>query len=179
MPEFTQDELDAAVDEAHRLGLKVAVHASTLPATEMAVLAGVDSVEHGTWLTEETADRMAEKGTFWVPTCYVINSRPPDKDPLDDPYLPYEMRLEYELRKAKRWSESNLEQLPKTFKVVLARDIPIGAGTDSLGWAHTFGALPEELVALHCPFHPPAPTLQARALAAEPNPAVLGLAALP
>ena len=114
----------------------------------MAVLAGVDTLEHGTWLTEETADRMAVQGTFWVPTCYIINSHEHEKDPLDDPNLPHATRIEFELRKATRWSKSNREELPRTFKKVLARDIAIGAGTDPLSWGHTFGALPEELVLL-------------------------------
>jgi imidazolonepropionase-like amidohydrolase len=114
----------------------------------MAVRAGVDTLEHGTWLTEETADRMADQGTFWVPTCYIINSPKPKKDPLDDPNLPYAMRVELQHRKAVRWSESNREELPKTFEKVLKKDIAIGAGTDPLGWAHSFAALPEEAALL-------------------------------
>jgi imidazolonepropionase-like amidohydrolase len=147
-PEYTQEELDAAVDEAHRLGRRIACHAATLPATDMAVKAGVDTLEHGTWMTDETADRMEDQGTFWVPTCYIIHSPKPKKDPLEDPNLPYAMRVEFELRKATRWAESNLEELPITFEKVLKRDIPIGAGTDPLGAAHTFAALPEEAMYL-------------------------------
>ena len=114
----------------------------------MAVQAGVDTLEHGTWLTDETADRMAVQGTFWVPTCYIIDVPRPKEDPLENPNLPYAMRVEFELRKATRWRESNQEELPRTFEKVLKRDIPIGAGTDSLGWAHAFAALPEEVAHL-------------------------------
>ena len=46
-PEFSQEELDAGVAEAHRLGYKVACHAAIMPAAKMAVLAGVDTLEHG------------------------------------------------------------------------------------------------------------------------------------
>lgn len=67
-PEFTQEELDAAVDEAHRLGKKVAVHASLRPAIQMSIQAGVDTIEHGTFLTLEDANRMGEKGIVWIPT---------------------------------------------------------------------------------------------------------------
>jgi len=147
-PEYTQEELDAAVDEAHRLGRRVACHAATLPGTGMAVQAGVDTLEHGTWLTDETADRMADQGTVWVPTCYIINSPKSTKDRLEDPNLPYAMRIELEFRKSVRWADANLEELPKTFEKVLKRGIAIGAGTDSLSWMHVFAALPEEVAFL-------------------------------
>ena len=68
LPEFTQEELDAAVDEAHRLGAKVAVHAGTQPSIQMCINAGVDTIEHGTFLTTEQARSMARKGIAWVPT---------------------------------------------------------------------------------------------------------------
>lgn len=68
LPEFTQEELDAAVDEAHRLGAKVAVHAGTQPSIQMCIDAGVDTIEHGTFLTVEQARTMAQKGIAWVPT---------------------------------------------------------------------------------------------------------------
>ncbi|MET3289231.1 UNVERIFIED_CONTAM: imidazolonepropionase-like amidohydrolase [Brevibacillus sp. OAP136] len=67
-PEFTQEELDAAVDEAHRLGRKCCVHASLQPAIQMAIDAGFDTIEHATFLTVEQARQMAEKGQVWVPT---------------------------------------------------------------------------------------------------------------
>ncbi|MEJ8544976.1 metal-dependent hydrolase family protein [Brevibacillus borstelensis] len=67
-PEFTQEELDAAVDEAHRLGRKCCVHASLQPAIQMAIDAGFDTIEHATFLTVEQARQMTEKGQVWVPT---------------------------------------------------------------------------------------------------------------
>ncbi|MCL2497098.1 MAG: amidohydrolase family protein [Symbiobacteriaceae bacterium] len=67
-PEYTQEELDAAVDECHRLGKKVAVHAGTQPSIQMCIDAGFDTIEHGTWLTVEQARTMQAKGLVWVPT---------------------------------------------------------------------------------------------------------------
>ncbi len=67
-PEFTQEELDAAVDEAHRLGRKCCVHASLQPAIPMAIQAGFDTIEHATFMTVDQAKQMAEKGLVWVPT---------------------------------------------------------------------------------------------------------------
>jgi len=67
-PEFTQEELDAAVHEAHRVGKKLAVHAGTQPSIQMAIDAGFDTIEHGTHMTVEQAHQMKEKGIVWCPT---------------------------------------------------------------------------------------------------------------
>lgn len=68
IPEYTQEELDAAVDEAHRVGRKIAAHAGSQPSIGMCIDAGFDTIEHGTFLTEDQARQMAEKGIVWVPT---------------------------------------------------------------------------------------------------------------
>ncbi len=72
--EMTDDEVEAAIDEAHRLERRVAAHTSGGPSVTMAVRAGLDSVEHGHWIDEATADLMAERGTFYVPTL-LVNER--------------------------------------------------------------------------------------------------------
>jgi imidazolonepropionase-like amidohydrolase len=74
MPEYRQEELDAAVDEAHRLGFRVACHAGIMPGAKMAILAGVDTIEHGTHLTNECRELMAERGTFLIPTMIAYHS---------------------------------------------------------------------------------------------------------
>jgi imidazolonepropionase-like amidohydrolase len=66
--QLTDGELAAIVDEAHRLGRKVAAHAHPDAAARAAVRAGVDSIEHGSFLTEETLALMKAKGTYLVPT---------------------------------------------------------------------------------------------------------------
>ena len=68
IPEYTQEELDAAADEAHRRGYKIAVHAGTHPAIQMCIEAEFDTIEHGTFLTEEQARQMAVNGIAWTPT---------------------------------------------------------------------------------------------------------------
>jgi imidazolonepropionase-like amidohydrolase len=65
--EMLPDELEAAVETAHHNGLRVASH-SREPATYRSVKAGVDSIEHGYGLKDETIKLMAKKGTFYVPT---------------------------------------------------------------------------------------------------------------
>jgi imidazolonepropionase-like amidohydrolase len=72
--EMTDAEVQAAIEEAHRLERHVAAHTSGGPSVTMAVRAGLDSVEHGHWIDDETADLMAERGTFYVPTL-LVNER--------------------------------------------------------------------------------------------------------
>jgi imidazolonepropionase-like amidohydrolase len=66
----TQEELNAAVEEAHRLGKKVACHTYMTPAVKMAIVAGVDTIEHSA-PTKEEIDLMVEKGIAWDPTLQV------------------------------------------------------------------------------------------------------------
>ncbi|GKX28331.1 amidohydrolase [Vallitalea longa] len=67
-PEVNQEEIDAAVREAHARGRKVAVHAHGNTAIKRSVLAGVDSIEHGVFNSEDIMKLMIERGTFLVPT---------------------------------------------------------------------------------------------------------------
>jgi imidazolonepropionase-like amidohydrolase len=68
---FTEDEMKAMVDEAHRLGHRVAAHAMGREGIESSLKAGVDSIEHGYGLDDELMDRMVRQGTYWCPTIYV------------------------------------------------------------------------------------------------------------
>ncbi len=67
-PQFTDEELRAVVATAKDYGMTVAVHAHGTEGIKRAVLAGVDSIEHGTYMTDEVIALMKEKGTYWVPT---------------------------------------------------------------------------------------------------------------
>ena len=69
---FTQEELDAAVDEAHSWGRVVGAHAIGPEGIIRAVRAGVDSIEHGSMLSAEGARLMKERGAFHVPTISAI-----------------------------------------------------------------------------------------------------------
>ncbi len=66
--QFTQGELNNIVDIARDYGLKVMAHASSDQAVKLAVRAGVNSVEHGYFISEASLGEMAEKGTAWIPT---------------------------------------------------------------------------------------------------------------
>jgi imidazolonepropionase-like amidohydrolase len=71
MVNFTDEEAKAIVDEAHRLGKKVAAHAIGSDGIAAALRAGVDTIEHGDGLTDALMDEMAKKGVYWVPTLTV------------------------------------------------------------------------------------------------------------
>ncbi len=67
-PQFTDEELAAIVATAKDYGMRVAVHAHGTEGMKRAVLAGVDSIEHGTFMTDEVMTLLKERGTYWVPT---------------------------------------------------------------------------------------------------------------
>ena len=71
---YTEEEIKTAVDEANRAGLRVAVHAFNDEVTQVAVRAGVTSVEHGFNLSEETLRMMKEKGVWLVDTTFAEGS---------------------------------------------------------------------------------------------------------
>ncbi len=68
--QYTLEELKAIVEEAHRLGRKVAAHAHGAQGILWATQAGVDSIEHGTYLNQENIAAMREHGTYFVATAY-------------------------------------------------------------------------------------------------------------
>jgi imidazolonepropionase-like amidohydrolase len=71
-PQLTQDELNALVDQAHTQRRKAAAHSHGAEAAKRAVRAGIDSIEHGSFLDDEALRLMKEKGTFYVPTLMAV-----------------------------------------------------------------------------------------------------------
>jgi imidazolonepropionase-like amidohydrolase len=69
--QYSDEELDAIVDEAHRAGLRVAAHAHGDDGIRACIRAGVDCIEHGSLAADETLELMIERGTFLVPTSYL------------------------------------------------------------------------------------------------------------
>src|ERR1700736_5264837 len=67
-PELSQEEMNAIVEEAHHWGRKVAAHCHGDAAAKMAVLAGADSIEHGSFMKPDTLAMMRDKGVYLVPT---------------------------------------------------------------------------------------------------------------
>lgn len=118
--EMTDEEIFAAIDEAHRLERKVAAHTSGGPAITKAVKWGLDTVEHGHWVDEETAGLMAEKGAYYIPTL-LVNERNFD-------FTPEQMGVS---RQAWAWLEKAREDKWKSLKLVRKAGVKIGCGTDA------------------------------------------------
>ena len=71
LAQYSPEEMKAIVDTAHGLGRKVAAHAHGAGGIKYAVLAGVDSIEHGSYINDEDIALMKERGTYLVPTVYL------------------------------------------------------------------------------------------------------------
>lgn len=67
-PQLSMEEMEAAVTEAHKAGKKTATHAQGTEGIKNAILAGIDSVEHGIFLDEEAIQMMIDRGVYLVPT---------------------------------------------------------------------------------------------------------------
>jgi imidazolonepropionase-like amidohydrolase len=72
---YTPQEISVLVDESHSLGRKVAMHAYTSEAVRVSVNAGVDTIEHGTFLNDEVRRMMVEHGVFLIPTLQIFSKR--------------------------------------------------------------------------------------------------------
>jgi imidazolonepropionase-like amidohydrolase len=74
LPQFSQEELEAAVTSAKEMGLKTMVHANGVAPVETALKAGCDSIEHGFFMGRDNLARMADQGTVWVPTAVTMQA---------------------------------------------------------------------------------------------------------
>ena len=119
-PQFTLEEVDAVVKAAKDYGMWVAVHAHGPQGMKRAVLAGVDSVEHGTFMTEEIMDLMISNGTYYVPTISA-GEFVAAKSKIDN-YFPEIVRPK---------AASVGPQIGATFKKAHERGVKIAFGTDA------------------------------------------------
>ena len=119
-PQFTADEVEAVVDAAKDYGMWVAVHAHGSVGMKRAVIAGVDSVEHGTFMTTEVMDLMIKNGTFYVPTISA-GEFVADKSKIDN-YFPEIVRPK---------AASVGPQIGSTFSKAYKRGVKIAFGTDA------------------------------------------------
>jgi imidazolonepropionase-like amidohydrolase len=122
--QYSQAELDALVQEAHRHGLKVAAHAHGTEGIKAAVRAGVDSIEHGSMLDDEAIALMKEHGTFLVPTDYLTEA-------MDTPRLPPPIRKK---------AETVLPLAQTSHQKAIAAGVKIAYGTDAGVYPHGLNA---------------------------------------
>lgn len=124
-PQFTDEELEAIVSVAADYGMRVAAHAHGAEGMRRAVLAGVASIEHGTYMTEEVMDLMIERGVWYVPTI-LAGDWVAEKAEVDG-FFP-------ELVRPKAAAIGPL--IGETFARAYARGVPIVFGTDTGVSAH-------------------------------------------
>jgi imidazolonepropionase-like amidohydrolase len=130
------DELSVAVREAHKAGKKVAVHVYPAKGIEICLDAGIDTIEHGSFLTPELAKRMASQGAFLVPTLSVFQAMHGRQN---EPTT-----MEFIRRKTAQVVEASQQAV----KIAKANGVKIGAGTDSGGPWHPHGSIVKEIEAL-------------------------------
>jgi len=124
-PQLTQEELNAIVDEAHALRRKTAAHAHGAEAAKRAIRAGIDSIEHGSFLDDEALDMMKQHGTYLVPTLMAVQGI---QEQLDrGVYMP--PAIEAKARAA-------IAAVHVTFQRALAKGVKIGLGTDAGVYRH-------------------------------------------
>ncbi|GAA1152623.1 amidohydrolase family protein [Nesterenkonia lutea] len=132
-PNYTVEELGAIVDEAHSLGLPVAAHAHSREGIRRSLFAGVDSIEHGTYLDDELREVMVEQGTYLVPTL-LISAEVRDKPP-GSVVSPEAQRAMGDIL------DHQIEQVAKAHQA----GVKIAFGTDSSGNVCEFGRHAREL----------------------------------
>jgi len=124
-PQLTQAELDAIVDEAHALRRRVATHAHGAEAAKRAIKAGVNSIEHGSFLDDEALDMMKQRGTYLVPTLMAVQGLQEQLD--KGVYLPPAIAAK---------ARAAIAALRSTFQRAIAKGVKIGLGTDAAVYAH-------------------------------------------
>lgn len=132
--QWDREELSFLVTEAHAAGLKVMAHANSDRGTALAVQCGVDSLEHGYFISRKTLSQMAQRGIAWVPTI-----------------IPVAVQLKAPCKH--KYNQAQLAVIEKTCRhqqsmVAMARElgVTVGAGTDAGASGVRHGvSYPEEL----------------------------------
>jgi len=124
-PQLTQEELNAIVNEAHALHRKTAAHAHGAEAAKRAIRAGIDSIEHGSFLDDEDLDLMKQRGTYLVPTLMAAQGLQEKFD--RNIYMPPAIAAKAHLA---------INSMHGTFQRALAKGVNIGLGTDAAVYPH-------------------------------------------
>lgn len=114
-PTFSLDELKAAVDEAHSAGRLVAAHATTAEGMRRAIVAGVDTIEHGYGGTDEVFKLMAQHGVAFLPTLTAEEAYSEYFNGYKRGTTPY---------------TSGMDNALRAFKLAMANGVTIGNGSD-------------------------------------------------
>jgi imidazolonepropionase-like amidohydrolase len=128
--QYSDEELVAIADEAHRAGLRVAAHAHGDDGIRAAIEAGIDCIEHGSLMSDETMALMIERGTFLVATTYLA-------DGMDTSHAPPELQAK---------AAEVFPRARATISKAIERGVRIACGTDAPAIPH--GRNARELLAL-------------------------------
>lgn len=128
--QYSDEELAAVVDEAHRAGLRVAAHAHGDAGIRTAIRVGIDCIEHGSLMSDETMQMMIDHGTFLVPTTYLA-------DGMDTSRAAPELQAK---------AAEVFPRAKRTVSAAIERGVKIGCGTDAPAIPH--GRNAKELIAL-------------------------------
>ena len=127
------EALEVAVRASHEAGLKIAAHCHGFEGTRLAVEAGIDSIEHGTYVDQATVELMAERGTYMVPTMSTWDARE---------------RLATQMG----WSREQMAEIYNrkensiaSFRRALQAGVPIATGTDAGGSPARHGFVAREV----------------------------------
>ena len=126
--QFTQAEMQAMVADAHRLGRKVAAHAHGAEGIRWAAEAGVDSIEHGSYIDDAGIAAMKQRGTYLVPTLY-----------LGDWFLENAPKLGVPPSMLKKGQEV-MPAARKNVAHAFASGVKVGFGTDAAVYPHGLNA---------------------------------------
>jgi imidazolonepropionase-like amidohydrolase len=124
-PQLTQAELDALVDEAHALRLKAAAHAHGAEGAKRAIRAGIDSIEHGSFLDDEALDMMKQKGTYYVPTLMAAQGL--SEQIQKGVAMPPAIKVK---------AEDAIAHVHQAFQKSVAKGVKIALGTDAAVYPH-------------------------------------------
>ncbi len=131
--ELLPDELQAIAEQAHRRGVRVAAHAIGRQGIQNSIDAGIDTIEHGHFLTPEQAQTMAERGMALIPTLYVYQNL------AENPAIPAYARAK---------AREVIERHQQAFADARSAGVLIGAGSDAGSPETPHPALIEEIEAL-------------------------------
>ena len=126
--QYTLEEMKAIVADAHRLGRKVAAHAHGAQGVTWASEAGVDSVEHGHLMDDNSIATLKKNGTYLVPTVYLTEWWTENMDRMHAPDY-----LKTKMRQVIQSSENNIRK-------AIAAGVKIGMGTDAAVYPHGLNA---------------------------------------
>jgi imidazolonepropionase-like amidohydrolase len=126
--QYTEEEMRAIVEEAHRLGRKVAAHAHGAQAILWASRAGVDSIEHGSYIDDAGIAEMKKNGTYLVPTLYLMDWFYENAEKIGTPAE--------SIAKAREVMPAARKNVQRAF----AAGVKVGFGTDAAVYPHGLNA---------------------------------------